>query len=157
MRVFHTLIVILLFVPLVFMGANVFFPDVEYPPYPCIAKPYPSDGAVNESDRIEQAVCERQHQELSKKFETERRQINGWKYVFVVVVSLVALVGALFVPLDASIRFGLFLGSALASFFSTWVYFDSRSIPGFIVLVVIFLVSVFFIQKQWLGKEKKYK
>ncbi len=159
MRIFHTLIVVLLFVPVVFMGANVFFPDLEYPQYPCLSKPYVSipPDTLNASERLEQAECERVSQEQQRQYDLDRKRIGGLKYVFVVVLSLLSLLAALFVPLDTSIRSGLFVGATVASFFSTWIYFDSRSIPGFIVLLVIFVISILFIQKQWLQRTKMRK
>ena len=153
-KILYSVIVIVLYLPVVFMGANVFFEDLDYPRDECFRKTVVE---ISEEERVEQENCLNSYQDKINEYEREKKIIDGWKYIFIVALSLVALLGALLLPLDSSIRMGLFLGASLASFFSTWIYFQSRSIIGFIVLILIFVGSLFFIQKHLLFSKKKRK
>lgn len=151
-KVLYAVIVALLFLPLVFMGANVFFdeyPDRDYERDKCYQPtPVKLEGEAAEQQRLEQNACLQKYEEERKEYHENKRVYDGWKYVFITVVSLIALLAAIFIPLDVSIVYGLFSGSVLATFFSTWIYFQSRSKIGFGLLVVIFILCVYFIDKQ---------
>lgn len=150
-KVLLSLVVILLYIPLVFMGANVFFPeytgshsyysynkDCSYSPNPKEAQPIfqQNQSCVDEQTLEQQA------------FERAKAQYEGNKYTFIVVLNLLVLLIALFVTFDESVIIGLFLGSTLTSFISTWTYFSSQSRIGFAVLFVIFFVTIYFITKK---------
>lgn len=151
--VIYTLIIILLYLPLVFMGANVFFPKYNgyyQPSEPCY-KPYPADRDMTKGEMAEydkrQQECNAREQAAQKKFEEEKRSYDSQKYVFITAVNFIALLAAIFITMDASVVFGLFIGSTIATFFSTWIYFDTRSKIGFGILVLIFIATVYFINK----------
>ena len=100
MRVLYAAIVILLYVPVVFMGANVFFVDPEYPQDTCYSKyPYPEriDAVNTDPRRIERDACGAEYQKTFAAYEKERKYVAGQKYVFVVLFSLVALLLVLLV------------------------------------------------------------
>jgi hypothetical protein len=138
-------IITLLYIPLVFMGTNVFFP--EYTDYyhgseQCMG--YPG----NEKNATEYEKCWARDRELQESYQKEKRDYDSKKYVFITAVSLLAMLSALFLLKEQSVVYGLFIGSVLSSFFSTWIYFDTKSRLGFSVLVLIFIASIYFIMKR---------
>ena len=62
--------------------------------------------------------------------------------------------------LDKSIIFGLFFGVVITAFIATIRYIDSRTIPGFVLLVVLFGIIIYFVnsmkKKKYSMKKKKY-
>ena len=148
----YSLVIILLYLPLVFLGANVLFPEFDtYPEFECLR---PVDPAS--ADTAEFEACQQGHKAQLESYRENKRSYDAWKYFFIVIVNLIALLIAL-APFNPSIVYGLFVGSTFASFFSTWIYFDARSLPGFLILVVIFAVTIFFIQRRRTDKPKKRK
>lgn len=130
------------------MGANVFFPDYTgsesyYTSYKSCSYPMNEKGEYLQND-----TCYAEQQAEQKTFEDAKAKYNGNKYVFIVGLSLFVLLIALFVSLDASVVIGLFLGSTLTSFFSTWTYFDTKSKLGFGILFVIFFLTLYLITKK---------
>ena len=144
-KVVYAVIIVLLYLPLVFLGVNVFFPETDYPQVECPPRAVDGDNTASEE-------CFQEFEKDRRAYQEERRSIEGWKYFSIVIVNFIALLVAL-APLSPSIVYGLFMGSTLATFFSTWIYFDARSIPGFIVLLLLFALTIFFIQR--LSKKKK--
>ncbi|RME77360.1 hypothetical protein D6774_04760 [Candidatus Woesearchaeota archaeon] len=138
-------IIALLFIPLVFMGANVFFEEKTYEWKDCFY-PKPSEN-MTAQERAEQQACADQNRAEQERIDKENNTIRGYKYVFVTLASLIALLVALFAPVLDYVKNGLFMGAVLSSFFSTWTYFGSRSKVGFLILVVIFILSIWFINK----------
>ncbi len=158
MKVMLTLVVILLYIPLVFMGANVFFPeysgsDSYYNAYKSCS--YAPDDKTS-SICTQNDTCLTEQMNEQKTFEESKHNYDGNKYVFIVVLNLIVLLLALFILFDDSVNIGLFLGSTLTSFFSTWTYFETQSKIGFGVLFIIFFVSIYFITRKkdlFLGKD----
>lgn len=145
-----SLVVILLYIPLVFMGANVFFPDYTgsesyYSSYKdCGITKGEGSTAVYEQN----STCYEEQQAQQKEFEQAKAKYDGNKYIFIVGLNLLVLLLALFVSFDESVLIGLFLGSTLTSFFSTWIYFATQSKIGFGILFLIFFLTLFFITKK---------
>ncbi len=159
-KVLLSLVVILLYIPLVFMGANVFFP--EYAGSDSYYSPYKNCGFTTGEGSTtiyeQNNTCMNEQQAEQKAFEQAKAKYDGNKYIFIVVLNLLVLLIALFISLDESVIIGLFLGSTLTSFFSTWTYFNTQSKIGFGVLFVIFFVTIYFITKKrnvFLFKEHK--
>ncbi|MFH0700806.1 MAG: hypothetical protein V2A62_00045 [Candidatus Woesearchaeota archaeon] len=158
-KLLYVLIIILIYVPMVFLGANVFFPkytgmDSYYQPsIDCYAK-YPtstSDKATSaEITAIndKQQKCTEEYQVAQREWEKAKNAYDGWKYVFIALFNLVILLLALFVPFQDSIIMGLFMGSMIATFAATLGYFQSNSKIGFVVLVITFFVTLFFINRK---------
>ena len=149
-KVLLALVVILLYIPLVFMGANVFFPeytgsDSYYSGYRDCSIPK-GEGVTVVYEQNE--TCYEEQQAEQKAFEDAKSRYDGNKYIFIVVLNLLVLLLAVFVSFDESVLIGLFLGSTLTSFFSTWTYFSTQSKIGFGVLFVIFFVTIYFITKK---------
>lgn len=162
-RLFYVLIIAIIYVPMVFLGANVFFPEYtgvnsyyQGPYADCYGKyPYPVEKvdslSAEQSLKISelQQKCQEDNQILQKEWELKRLAYEGTKYVFVALFNLVILLLALFIPkLQESVSMGLFLGSVAAMFGATIRYFDTRSKIGFIVLVITFFVLLFFINRK---------
>ena len=173
-KLLYVLIIVLLYVPMVFLGANVFFPKYTgtdsyyHGPYSdCGAKyPYPVDEKISETQRVaiaeHQQKCQEEYNKGQEEWEQGRLAYEGRKYVFIALFNLVILVLALILPkLQDSVMMGLFLGSIGATFGATLRYFDTRSKIGFGILVVTFFVMLYFINKKkdtfvdWGAKEKK--
>ena len=161
-KLWYVLIIVLLYVPMVFLGANVFFPEYtgtnryyQGPYMDCYQKyPYPANPeAVGDKERLlideNQRKCNEEFQKAQEQWEQDRLAYEGQKYVFASLFNLLVLLLALFLPrLQDSVSMGLFLGSIAATFGGTIRYFDSRSKMGFIVLVITFFIMLYFINKK---------
>ena len=173
-KLLYVLIIVLLYIPMTFLGANVFFPkytgsDSYYrEPYEdCYMKfAYPINATEEQQQAIadNQRKCQQLNNDLQAEWEAERNAYEGNKYVIVTVFNLLILLFALFVPLlQDSVVMGLFLGSLAATFGATMRYFNTNSKVGFAVLVVTFFVMIFFINKKkdsfvdWKSKEAAKK
>ncbi|MBI2668899.1 hypothetical protein HYX14_03590 [Candidatus Woesearchaeota archaeon] len=161
-KLFYVFIIALIYVPMVFLGSNVFFPKYtginsyyQGPYDDCYNKyssPATSDTLTDVQQQaidVKRAQCQEQQQEKQRIWEEEKRAYEGPKYLFIVLFNLAVLLMALFVPkLQDSVMMGLFLGSTIATFSATMIYFDTNSKLGFGVLVVTFLAILFFINRK---------
>lgn len=153
-KILYTAIVILLYVPLVLIGVRTFLPEyTDYYSYPiyedCYMKyAYPVDGNITQEQGDEQTQCLQNQQDQQKAYEQEKRHYDAWKYLTVLGFTLITLVSVIFIPLDLPIRIGLFAGAAMTAFVSTIEYFNTESIPAFFVLVVVFILVLYIIQKR---------
>ncbi len=168
-KLLYVLIIVLLYVPMVFMGANVFFPkytgtDSYYQGPDCYSKyPYPATEKVTEAQSLaiseKQQKCQEEYWDEQKAWEEEKNAYEGQKYMFMIIFNLIILILALLVKFQESIIMGLFMGSIVTTFIATLVYFQSKSKIGFMILVITFFVTLYFINRKkesfldW--KEKK--
>ncbi len=154
-KALSSLAIIILFIPLVFMGANVFFPEYEdyYPEKDCYASPKPVNAApeIAEQWGQERQECTAQERTERQQWEEERRVYEGQKYIFVSIICLIAIIAALLIP-NAQIKWGLFIGAIVSAFFATLIYFRTKSIIGFLILVVLFILVIIFISRQKIKK-----
>lgn len=173
-KLLYVLIIVLLYVPMVFLGANVFFPKYtgtnayyQGPFSDCYAKyPYPAEpGKLSAPERAaideDQRKCGEEFQKEQEKFEQSKLSYEGMKYVFISLFNLFILLLALFLPkMQDSVTMGLFLGSIAATFGGTIRYFDTKSKIGFFILVVTFFAMLYFINRKkdnfldWGNKKK---
>lgn len=171
-KLLYILIIVLLYVPMVFLGANVFFPEYTgtnsyyhpagtdcYQKYPYPANPDTLTTAQRATIDQNQRECQEEYNVGQEKFEQEKLGYEGKKYVFIALFNLVILALALFLPkLQDSVTMGLFLGSIAATFGATIRYFDTQSKIGFGILVITFFAILFFINRKkesfvdWKGK-----
>ena len=146
-KLIFALVVILLYIPLVFMGANVFFPEYTgengYFRSSCYEKP-----SLNPSDNKVLEECLTKEEAVRKEFEAAKQQYNSWKYFYITLFNLIALILILFLALDSSILTGIFVGAVITSFVSTWIYFEAKSKLGFGTLILIFILTIYFINKK---------
>lgn len=142
----YSLIVLVIYIPLVFMGANVFFPE-----YSGSDRYYVSDCFSLRGEMMmdgPEKECVKANEEERRAFENEKRSYEAGKYVFITLVNLLALFVVIFIGLDSSILLGLFSGSIITTFISTMIYFDTRSKLGFSILVLIFIGTIYYINKK---------
>lgn len=173
-KLLYVLMIVLLYVPMVFLGANVFFPEYtgsnayyQGPYMDCYGKfPYPANPeTLSAAERAaiaeNQQKCNQDFQKEQQAFEQEKLSYEGRKYVFISLFNLGILLLALFLPkLQDSVTMGLFMGSIAATFGATVRYFDTKSKIGFAILVVTFFAMLYFINRKKenfldLGKGKK--
>lgn len=164
-KLLYVAIIALLYVPMVFLGANVFLPKYSgghayYAAYDDCYRKHPGPVlaeslSVEERKAIEDPYyqrlqqCERENQEKQAVWENEKRSYEAWKYVFIAGFNLAVLLLALFLrKLQESVMMGLFVGSIIATFSSTIAYFDTNSRVGFSILVVTFFTVLYFINKK---------
>ncbi len=159
-KLLYVLIIVLIYIPMAFLGVNVFYPkytgpEDQFPIYDdCNAK-YPFSEKCILTDEERESIWSKQQQcqdELRLKEQNrqqERLAYEGTKYVIITIFNLVILLLALFLPrIQDSVSMGLFLGSIAATFGATIRYFDSRSKIGFIILVITFFIMLYFINKK---------
>ncbi|MBI4151572.1 hypothetical protein HY496_01265 [Candidatus Woesearchaeota archaeon] len=170
-KLLYVLIIVLLYVPMIFVGANVFFPKYTgseawfNEPSTCYEKfPYAEklDDVGREKVSQQQQKCMEEYNTRQRAWEKEKLAYEGTKYVFVSLFNLVVLLVVLFIPkLQDSVTMGLFLGSVAATFGATIRYFETRSKIGFVVLVLTFVAALFFINRKkdnfvsWKERAKK--
>ena len=157
-KLIYTLIVIFLYVPLVFLGVRTFLPEYtgyDYPmykdcygyaPYAEESKCYDADEQAAMVEKRDQCLEEQQIEQ--KVYDDGKRQYDTWKYLSVLGVVVLTLVLVMFLGFDTPIKVGLFVGSAVAVFIATLQYFETESIPAFIVLLAVFGIVVYLIQKR---------
>ncbi len=157
-KLIYTLIVIFLYVPLVFLGVRTFLPeysDYDYPmykdcygyaPYAEESKCYNAEEQAAMVEKRDQCLEEQQAQQ--QQYNNEKRHYDTWKYLSVLGFAVLTLVIVMLIGFDVPIKVGLFVGSAAAVFIGTMQYFETESIPAFIVLLIVFGIVVYLIQKR---------
>ncbi len=145
---------------MVFLGANVFFPkytgtDSYYNGYNDCYQKYPQPitekTSVEEQQKIEkkQTDCQKEQHQTQQTWEQSKNQYEGMKYIFIIAFNFIILLIALFLPnLQDSVTMGLFLSSIVTTFGATMRYFDSKSKIGFIILVITFFLTLYFINRK---------
>ena len=143
--VVFTILVIILYVPLVFMGSNVFFPKYtdNFPYKEC----YPRVEPINNTNQENINKCLDEQNVKQVQYEKEKRGYDGWKYLAIVLFNLVIVSLILFLNFNNEITYGLFIGATVATFIATLIYFNTRSKLGFLALVLVFVLSIYFITK----------
>lgn len=144
-RYIYAGIILLIYIPLVFMGANVFFPKYtgaeSYYSYEECNLPQPVGQEVKTNE------CFREQEKNRIAFEKEKNNYNVRKYLFVVIFSLISLIVISLIKIEDVIKLGIFSGATISTFVSTLMYFNTKSKIGFSVLVLIFILVVYYINK----------
>ena len=169
-KLLYVAIIALLYVPMVFLGANVFLPkysgdDTYFRGYEeCWRKgPVAAPETLTKEETVARdeqiSACEQENRQKEAVWNSEKRHYESWKYVFIAGFNLAVLLLALFLSkLQESVLMGLFVGSVIATFSSTITYFNTNSRIGFGILVVTFFAVLYFINKKketfldWRGK-----
>ena len=129
-KLLYVLIIILLYIPMVFLGANVFFPeytgsnryyDYRDDCYKPVAVPLDE---MTKEERVEHEEdaerCRKESAERQEQWQKDKNAYEGNKYVVVTIFNLIILLIALFVTLlKDSVVMGLFLGSLASTFGAT--------------------------------------
>jgi hypothetical protein len=161
-KLLYVLIIALLYVPMVFLGANVFFPkftgteDSFRGTQECYAQ-YPPNAQLTEAQQksmtAEQEAktnaCLATQRVAEQAWNEERNVYNGWKYSLITGFNLVILVLAMLLPLADAVLMGVFIGTVVTAFAATVSYWDyARTKIGFILMVVTFFVVLYLVNRQ---------
>ena len=132
-KTFFGLAICILYIPMVFMAVNTFFPKITDN---CYGSVYASPvlEKINDTDM---ALHDAQMRECEKSFEAEVAKYDSWKLILIMIINIIAA-SVLLLNLDKSIRYGLFFGVVIAAFAATIRYGGSRSMLGFALLVCLF-------------------
>ncbi len=171
-KLLYVLVIALLYVPMAFLGANVFFPKFTgtesyfrgteecYPRYGPSEKLSPVEQqTVAEAQQEKINACLTVQRELEKKWNEERSIYNGWKYAAITAFNLVILFLIIFITFQDAVVTGIFFGTVVTAFAATVSYWEyARTKIGFILMLVTFFVVLFFInkrQKMFFGTKKR--
>ena len=139
-KIVFAIAICLLYIPMVFMAVNTFFP--ETPKNTC-RNFYPVDKnmTVLQSEQYNQDM-----QECEENYDEQRTKYDGWKFIVIMIINIIAALFML-MKLDKSIIFGLFFGIVITAFTATINYMESRSIIGFALLVFLFGLIIYFVNR----------
>ncbi len=169
-KLLYVLVIALLYVPMVFLGANVFFPKFTgtesyfrgteecYPRYPISEKLAPPEQQqLADEQQAKTNECLARMRVEEQKWNEERNVYNGWKYAAITAFNLIILIVALFLPWQDAVLMGLFFGTVVTAFSATVSYWEyARTKLGFILMLATFFVVLYVVNKrtQKLLKEK---
>lgn len=197
-KLLYVVVIACLYVPMVFLGSNVFFPkftgsDMAMPykdcysfarlpdqigqkldltctgtvsaeggkvELRCAGDGLPQTASLPEIEAYQQKIeaCNEDQQIAQKQWEDERNKYDGWKYLSISIFNLIIILAVLFIGFKETVIMGLFFGAVCATFGATIRYWDyARTKIGFIVLVVIFFVVLYFINRRQDRKETEKK
>lgn len=175
LKLLYVLVIALLYVPMVFLGANVFFPKFTgtegyfQPVKECYPR-YPVSDKLPLSVEEQQRLSKQQQEEIEnclaeqrvaeKAWNEERNEYNGWKYAAITGFNLVILIAGILLPFAEVVQTGLFFGTVVTAFAATMSYWDyARTRTGFVLLLVTFFVVLYLVNKraqkmlaEWKGK-----
>ena len=139
-KIIFAIAICLIYIPMVFMAVNTFFP--ETPKNTC-RNFYPVDKnmTVLQSEQYNQDM-----QECEENYDEQRTKYDGWKFIVIMIINIIAALFML-MKLDKSIIFGLFFGIVITAFTATINYMESRSIIGFALLVFLFGLIIYFVNR----------
>lgn len=174
-KLLFVLVIALLYVPMVFLGANVFFPKFTgsesyfhgteecYPRYPISEKLTLAEQqtlADAQQEKINQCLAEQR--ETEKQWNEERNVYNGWKYAAITGFNLLILLLTIFIAFQDVVLTGLFFGTVVTAFAATMSYWEyARTKIGFILMLATFFVVIWIVNKraqqlmhEWKAKRK---
>ena len=169
MKLLYVLVIALLYVPMVFLGANVFFPEYTGTEsyfsgvedcYPRL-KPQvrvPEQQAYIEEDQAKINACLAEQNVLKKEWNDKRNVYNGWKYAAITGFNLLILLLIIFIAFADAVTMGIFFGTVVTAFGATVSYWEyARTKIGFIVMLITFFVVLFIVHKRTKGTIEKPK
>jgi hypothetical protein len=147
-KILFVVLIVLLYIPLVFIGVNTFYPEdfENYSDYyrfdTCyIYEDIDKPSVLNETCYSEQLA-------VQEAYEKDKKDYDGVKYSLLVALNLLVLIIAMYVSLEGSVIVGLFLGAVLTTIISSFMYIESESKFGFLLLFIMFLATIIFISKR---------
>jgi len=173
-KLLYVLVIALLYVPMVFLGANVFFPKYTgsesyyqpakecYPRYQIPEKlPIEEQQRLSKEQQAEIETCLAEEREKQKVWDAERAVYNGWKYAGITGFNLIILLLIVFIAFTDAVTIGIFFGTVVTAFAATVSYWDyARTKLGFILMLVTFFVVLFIVNKRgktFVGSKMKKK
>lgn len=140
-KIVFAIAICLLYIPMVYMGVNTFFPKT--PRDTCYDTSVPMKMQENATD--EQWIeYNRKMTECENSYQDEREKYDGWKFIVIMIINIV-FAFVMLLNLDKSIIFGLFFGVVITAFTATIRYIESRTIIGFFLLIVLFGIIIYFV------------
>jgi len=162
MKLLYVLVIALLYVPMVFLGANVFFPKftgtesywrgaeecyVQFPPNAKMTAEEQQAIATAQQDKTNECLARSRVAEQA--WNEERNVYNGWKYSLITGFNLVILVLAILLPLTDAVLMGIFIGTVVTAFAATVNYWDyARTKLGFALMLITFFVVLWIVNRQ---------
>jgi len=145
-KIIFALAISLLFIPMVYLGINTFFP--EGPDFDdCYAEVRlpcePGDEACYEQNTAQN----KENRECMQAYEKERTKYDSGKYIALMIICVIASF-VMLIKLDKSIIYGLFFGVVITAFSGTMQYMGARSLIGFILMVCLFILIIYFVQRE---------
>ena len=172
-KLLYVLVIALLYVPMVFLGSNVFFPKYTgsdsyyqpakecYPRYQIPEKlPIEEQQRLSKEQQAEIEICLAEQREQQRIWEEGRNVYNGWKYAGITGFNLAILLLIIFIAFTDAVTIGIFFGTVVTAFAATVSYWDyARTKLGFLLMLITFFVVLFIVNKRARtmidGKKKK--
>jgi hypothetical protein len=161
-KLLYVLVIALLYVPMVFLGANAFFPKftgtesefqgeqecyVQYPPNAKMTAEEQQAIATAQQEKTNE--CLAKQRVVKQAWDEERKVYNGWKYSLITGFNLVILILAILVPLIDAVLMGIFIGTVVTAFAATVNYWNyAKTITGFALMLVTFFVVIWIVNRQ---------
>lgn len=134
----YILAIVILFIPAVQLGLSTFVDSPDEPEYrSCYIKEI---GEVNEA-------CEAEHELIWEEYRKEKGDSDVLKFIIVSIVGLVTILATIFATLQPTVKYGLFTGAVVNEFVSFLMFNIKKSMIGLVLLVVLFILVVWFINK----------
>lgn len=161
-KLLYVLVIALLYVPMVFLGANVFFPKYTgtesyfrgneecYPRFPISEKLAPVEQQqLSEAQQTKTNECLARMRVEELAWNEARNEYNGWKYAAITAFNLIILLIVLFAAFSDTVIMGIFFGTVVTAFAATVSYWEyARTKTGFILMLVTFFVVIWFVNKR---------
>ena len=145
-KIVFAVAICLLYIPMVFMAVTTFFPKT--PVNECYMDyKYPVIAEGKEVNQTQLDEYNREMRECELSFESERTKYDGWKFIVMIILNIIAAF-VMLLNIDKSIIFGLFFGVTITAFTATIRYMESRSVIGFGLLVVLFGIIIYFVNSR---------
>jgi len=84
--------------------------------------------------------------ECEENYDKQKTKYDSWKFIVIMIISIIAAF-VMLIKLDKSIIFGLFFGVVITAFTATINYMESRSVIGFALLVFLFGLIIYFVNR----------
>ncbi len=143
----------MIFIPMVFLGVNTFFPEFDQDnscrmPIPIKACHLLEDNVTAYENCINEQNIESEKNSLCyDEMNQEREKYDGFKFITILIICLITSFVMLY-ELNRSIKYGLFTGVVITAFISTIRYLNSRSLIGFLLLILLFVIIIYYISKE---------
>jgi uncharacterized integral membrane protein len=161
-KLLYVLVIALLYVPMVFLGSNVFFPKFTgsesyfrgteecYPRFaPSDKLPLEEQQRISEEQQKQINECQERMRVQEKIFNDERAVYNGWKYAAITGFNLLILLLIVFIAFTDAVTIGIFFGTVVTAFAATVSYWEyARTKIGFILMLITFFVVLFVVNKR---------
>jgi hypothetical protein len=172
-KLLYVLVIALLYVPMVFLGSNVFFPKFTgsdsyfrgteecYPRFaPSDKLPVEEQQRISDEQQKQINECNERMRAQEKIFNDERAVYNGWKYAGITGFNLLILLLIVLITFTDAVTIGIFFGTVVTAFAATVSYWEyARTKIGFVLMLITFFVVLFIVNKRARtmidGKKKK--